>query len=268
VGVGLSRLGVEASLLTTFGDDDRAVFIKRRLLEENVDLSMAKTAIRANSNLSAIIVYLGERTILTYHADVEDQIENIPVTEYIYLTSSSGRSSEKMFLKVLELSDVKIAFNPNKKDINGDELFTNLLKKTEILFVNFEEGKLIVGDLEEGVERVEQVKKMIDKILSLGVKVVVITDGVNGAYLGVGDRKLFCSVSNFERIEATGAGDSFASGFLGKYLVDQNYEEALRFGMANSGSVVSKTGSWEGLLKKDEIERVILEHSEIVVSEI
>ena len=114
VGVGLSRLGVETSLLTTFGDDDRAVFIKRRLLEENVDLSMAKTAIGANSNLSAIIVYLGERTILTYHANVEDQIENIPVTEYIYLTSSSGRSSEKMFLKVLEFPDVKIAFNPNK----------------------------------------------------------------------------------------------------------------------------------------------------------
>jgi sugar/nucleoside kinase (ribokinase family) len=59
-------------------------------------------------------------------------------------------------------------------------------------------------------------------------------------------------------VDATGAGDSFASGFLSDYIRhDGDIEKAIQLGMANGLANLMELGAKNGLLTKDdEFEKV------------
>ena len=58
-------------------------------------------------------------------------------------------------------------------------------------------------------------------------------------------------------VDTTGAGDSFASGFLSEYIKSQDVEKSIQLAMANSVGCLSQVGAKKGLLKKgQEFQRV------------
>jgi sugar/nucleoside kinase (ribokinase family) len=57
-----------------------------------------------------------------------------------------------------------------------------------------------------------------------------------------------------KRLEATGAGDAFATGFLGALLKGKNHAEALRWASVDAASVVMSVGPTAGLLTQTEIQ--------------
>lgn len=272
VAVGLSRLGSQASLVTVFGDDDRGAWIKRKLMEQGVDLQLSKMVSDRESNLSTVIVYKGERTILSYHGQGGSEVGPLSSSEWIYLTSSSGRDSTSLFKEVLEFKsshEPKLAFNPNKQDLlHHKAQLEPVLRYSEVVFMNVEEAEILAVSSKEIIDRREKVKEQLNLISNMGPKVVVITDGLNGAYARTDGQDWFCSVSNFERIEATGAGDAFTSGFLASFVEDGKIQKALSWGMVNSGSVVTKIGGQEGLLTKEKIQEFMGTHNEIVLEKI
>jgi sugar/nucleoside kinase (ribokinase family) len=93
VSVGLSRLGIATNLVTIFGDDERGVWIKKQLMQNNVNLDQSFIEPKRESNLSSIIVFKQERTILSFHSHGGKDIENIPPAKWLYLTSSPGPNS-------------------------------------------------------------------------------------------------------------------------------------------------------------------------------
>ena len=66
------------------------------------------------------------------------------------------------------------------------------------------------------IDNGELIKEMLAKIAQFGPRYVVITVGVEGAYVLI---VINFIMRNFpgKRVEATGAGDAFASGFMGDY---------------------------------------------------
>ena len=66
--VGAKRLGVNASLVLTLGDDSIGRQIIERLESENVDLTYVVQQPATTSNFNVAITYTGERTIFTHHA--------------------------------------------------------------------------------------------------------------------------------------------------------------------------------------------------------
>lgn len=272
VASGIAKIGISVGLMTMFGDDERGAWIKRKLLETGVDLQLARTKAARESNLSTVIVFKGERTILTYHGQGEDGWKTFPTAEWFYLTSASGRDSSQLFKEILNFKsnhNLKLAFNPNKQDLlQRKSQLEAILRYCEVVFMNVEEAEVLTSDSRQVGNRREKVKSFLESVANMGPKVVVITDGLGGAYARGNGQDWFCSVSNFERIEATGAGDAFTSGFLGSFMDDGIIQKALSWGMINSGSVVTKIGGQEGLLSKKEIQELMGIHNEIVVEKI
>jgi len=238
VSVGLARLGIQTALSTVFGDDDRGAWIKKQLMLANVNLDSSLTEANRESNLSSIIVFKSERTILSFHAHGVKDIENLPKAKWIYLTSSPGPDSAPLFAKILKYKqdypEVKIAFNPYVVDLKkGREFLQPVIEITDILFVNKSEQE-VLG--------------------SYGPKITAVTDDGNGAKVfEKGQEVLFGPAKSTEVVETTGAGDAFSSGFLAGYFYHEDLKMALDWALKNSASVVSKMGAIEGLLTREQI---------------
>jgi len=232
VSVGLNKLGVRAALVTVFGDDDRGAWIKRQLLNNGVDLTNCETEQKRQSNLSTILVFQGERTILSYHANGKDFTSSIPASQWLYLTSSSGRDSTTMFEKVLNIPS-KLTFNPSMEDIKKkSEIFLRVIAKTDVLILNKEE---------------------CEALGTKGPKITAVTDGKNGVTVYDSNKVVTKPAVGVKAIETTGAGDAFSSGFLAALFYGKTLEEAADWGLRNSGSVIQKVGAIEGLLSNEEL---------------
>jgi sugar/nucleoside kinase (ribokinase family) len=84
----------------------------------------------------------------------------------------------------------------------------NVLKKIDVIFINDSEIKLLTGT--------EDIFKAANKIFDMGPGFVMLKKGEHGAILLSKDNKFFASIYPVaEVVDPTGAGDTFAGGFMG-----------------------------------------------------
>jgi len=167
------------------------------------------------------------------------------------------------FLSWAKEGGVKIAFNPGMYELKaGIGQIKNILENTDLIIVNKEEAESLVF---EGSIRVEEnVKKLLNGLFKLGPNNVVITNGKEGAYLFDGKEYLYMKTFPGNRIEMTGAGDSFSSGLLSALIYGKDIGEGLRWGAANSASVIQKVGAIERLLTKEQMEKTLQDNKSVV----
>lgn len=88
-----------------------------------------------------------------------------------------------------------------------DELLQTM-KLVDVLTINDEEARQLSGEY--------SLVKAARKILTMGPKYLIIKKGENGALLFYGNRVFFAPALPLEEVfDPTGAGDSFAGGFIG-----------------------------------------------------
>ena len=120
-----------------------------------------------------------------------------------------------------------------------DELM-EVLKKIDCLVINDEEARQLSGEL--------SLVKAADKILTMGPKYLIIKKGEHGALLFYNENIFFApALPLAEVFDPTGAGDTFAGGFIG-YLAQsgdlsfENMKRAVIFGSAMASFCVEKFG--------------------------
>ena len=139
----------------------------------------------------------------------------------------------------------------------------NVIKEIDVLTINDEEARLLSGDL--------SLKKAANKILTMGPKYLIIKKGEHGALLFDKNNNVFSAPALLleEVFDPTGAGDTFAGGFMG-YLSSQNeinwdtMKKAIIVGSAMASFTVEKFGI-ERLeeLDKSEIDKRINQFKEM-----
>ncbi len=261
VSVGLSRLGLQTALAAGIGDDEFSERIVKGLSKENVDQKFIKKHHEETPHFNVILSYQGERTILEekdIHR-VELEIEDLS-PKFIYLTSFNG-DWKNTYDKIFSLnSNSLIGFNPGTRQLAENlEEIRQFLPKIEILFVNLEETKRLTGDDNPDV------KAQLKKLKDFGSRVVSITDGANGSYALDKSGEVFqMSSLGDPPVERTGAGDSYATGFIYGYVNGRGVSECMKLGSLNANSVIKKVGAQDGLLTKEEIEQKVSEYSDLV----
>ncbi|MBI2430753.1 MAG: carbohydrate kinase family protein [Candidatus Levybacteria bacterium] len=258
--VGLARSAYAVSLIAEVGDDEFADRITKTLSVENVDTSNIIRTQNAASSMTVGINFQSERTLFVEHVKREHNFnfDNIE-TKWVYLTSlgTEWKVPYERAITYIKKTGTKLAFNPGTIQVKaGYEQIANALQATDILFVNKEEAikisnfKFLISNEDDN----EQIKRLLIELQKLGPKVVVVTDGKNGSYAIDQEGKMwFLPVYPANVVEKTGAGDAYACGFLAGVLAGKPIPEAMRWGSANSASVIEKIGAELGLLSKEEI---------------
>jgi sugar/nucleoside kinase (ribokinase family) len=140
-------------------------------------------------------------------------------------------------------------------DIAMEELMKTIAM-VDVLTINDSEARQLSGEY--------SLVKAAQKILAMGPKVLVIKKGEHGALLFNKEEVFFAPALPLEEVyDPTGAGDSFAGGFIGylaktKDISFDNMKRAIIFGSAMASFTVEKFGTERliGLSAKDVDERV------------
>lgn len=115
------------------------------------------------------------------------------------------------------------------------EALLDVLKRVDMLLINDEESHLLSG--------LRNIHAASEKILALGPKTLVIKRGEHGANLYTDGRAFILPAYPTRHvIDPTGAGDSFAGGFLGFLAQHERFDfEALKMAMVMGTLVASFT---------------------------
>lgn len=291
VGAGLKKLGYRSFVFARTDKTVTGKWIQKQIGKLKLKKNYMQQNGKIPSETSVIIADSIEqdRTILRSG----DSVENFDLlkacqrfresVDWIYLSSQKKNHLENMDILVnfADGKRAKVAFNPSSYQIknNADEILTKLAD-VNVVFVNLDEAVALLGEeigtYRQGKEVVEdKIDDLMSKLLNFGVKIVALTDGANGAWVASGiSGELTVFYLPAEPVEdivdTTGAGDAFASGFLGSFIADESeleikfsekLQRALAGGLANSSNILSEAGAINGLLKpgklKKQIKRII-----------
>ncbi len=261
VSVGASKLGFKSAIIAEVGDDEFSSKIINTLKREGVSEVHLKQT-QGDSSVSVILNFNGERTIFEEEVERDNDFSFDEIsTKWIYLTSlgEKWRGAYKKTLEFIISNNVKLAFNPGTFQIDaGKEGMDDILKNTDLLFVNKEEAQKILNQKSRSVEHeeTEEIEYLLRGLQSKGSKIVVITDGIKGSW-SIDEKGNFfsCDPINTSVVEKTGAGDSYATGFLGAVLSGLDLKTAMLWGNQNAGSVIGMVGAEAGLLTREEMEK-------------
>lgn len=140
-------------------------------------------------------------------------------------------------------------------DIAMDDL-KKVIEKVDVLTINDSEARQLSGEY--------SLVKAAQKIIKMGPKTLIIKKGEHGALLFNKDEVFFAPALPLEDVfDPTGAGDSFAGGFIGylaktKDISFENMKRAIIYGSAMASFTVEKFGTEKliGLSHADVEERV------------
>ncbi len=176
--------------------------------------------------------------------------DNYQDCDYLML----GNLSPQVQLKVIERLEKRpklVAMDTMNfwMDVAGDDL-AKAIAKVDVLIINDEEARQLSSEY--------SLVKAARKIMAMGPKYLIIKKGEHGALLFYNDQVYFCPALPLEDVfDPTGAGDSFAGGFIG-YLAAtdnlhfENFKRAVIYGSAMASFCVEKFGT-ESLINLEDV---------------
>jgi sugar/nucleoside kinase (ribokinase family) len=241
---GMAKLGHAVTFISKVGADDSGDFCLAALREAGVQTRYVLRADAEKTGITlslstredrALVTYLGAISSLTY-----DQIRmsllkgkrHLHMTSY-FLQEGLRPSFPKIFAEARDMG-LSTSFDPNSDPSStwGDEIH-EVLAHTDILFLNQQEALQLTRS-----------RHTRSALRALGERVpcAVIKLGAQGAS-AIEDGKV-ASASGFKvnALDTTGAGDTFAAGFISAYLRRLPLEECLRVGNACGALSTLKAG--------------------------
>lgn len=257
--VSAARLGISSALRAYTGDDQYGAEMREVLNHEGVSTDYLEVEAGKKSNYHYVLWYGNERTILVKHEDFTYAMPKLATPpRWVYLSSLAANSKnyhDEIAAWLTEHPESKLAFQPGTFQMKlGREALASLYARTEFFVCNKEEAARILN-----LPMTDDVKMLMQRLAELGPKIVVVTDGTNGAYAYDGSRFLRVPMYPDTRgpFERTGAGDAFASTVVAALALGKPLEEALLWGPINSMSVVQEVGAQKGLLTRTALEQFL-----------
>ena len=255
--------GSEALLIARIGDDALSTCLHDFYKEKNFPKKYINISSGANTGTAIIEI---DRT------DAQNRILIIQGAN-LMLSSNDVMAAEQDFtdcdvvLTQLETGDEPILAAAELANKHGKPFILNpapyrhlsreLLSLVDFITPNETEAAYLTG-IE--INSLSDAKLAAEKLLSAGVKNVIITLGVNGAYYTDGEREIHVPGIKVKAIETTGAGDAFNGGFATALGEGMDIETALKFANCTAAISVTRLGAAESMPSRNEIDAFMKEH--------
>lgn len=248
-----SRLGKKTAAIIAVGHDERGLRIIDNLKKHKIDCQCLEKADKP-SGVSFVLKTLDGEHVLFTHRGANDRLminraarKALAKAKRVFLTSLTG--SWKTIASQVFDSGRPIAWNPGRAQLAaGFNALKTFLAKTDILILNKDEAiELVLSHPKESGDN-ETSPYLLKKLYSFGPRLVIITEGARGAYAYDGQKIYKQGIVKVKVVDTTGVGDAFGATFVAALDSGQTIAQALRAGMKNTASVLTKAGAQHGLL--------------------
>jgi sugar/nucleoside kinase (ribokinase family) len=258
--VGLAKLGCRVTFVSQVGKDSFGDFcvaalkeagISTRYVVRKADEKTGVTISLSDARDRALITYPG--AIASFKAEDVDK-SSLKGHHHLHLTSYYLQRELKPSFPAL-LSQAKVqgmttSFDPNTDPNQARSRGINrVLKYTDVLFVNQREATALTGG---------KSNRQALKALGQLVPCAVIKLGTKGAIAIQNGEIVAAAGFKVDAVDTTGAGDSFAAGFISAYLRRAPLAGCLRVGNACGALSTRKLGGTSGQPTQKEL-RLFLE---------
>ncbi|MGD9805105.1 MAG: carbohydrate kinase family protein [Hyphomicrobiaceae bacterium] len=287
--VSLARLGFDSAAIVKLGQDQRAETVLARLMDERVSPRWAIRDGRAPTGASvlvsshdrnaAIFTFRGANTLL----EANDLKDDAFAVDLVHVASLSNASADQ-FPRIIEKAKAHgalVSANPGPRQLAARAAaFEQCLGSIDVLSINRAEAEVLVPTLVarfgEGGEALEgtdlprlaargfsgggfhmSARNLMNAVLSLGPKVLLITDGGQGAYAARDGEIVHAAPKMVEVAGTAGAGDAFVSTFAGFTALGASLEKALKAAAINAAAVVGYVDTQTGLLRRAKVEELL-----------
>lgn len=264
VAVGGVRLGLSTGILSSICNDATGDMVQEQLKKQKVNTKLVSINRTVPTRYSVVLNFKEERTILSYHQRRSYKFpKKLPKTDWVYYSSlSEGYENfqEKLLSYLKKNTSIRLAYNPGSIQLKNKELVKKVVAQTDILIVNLEEARTIVGtDFTEN----QNIPALIEGLLRMGAREVAITDSARGAWAGNKENLWHCNSFPVPVISKTGAGDAFSAGYIAARFYKKNIETAIHWGIAASSHIITADATKKIAPNKKEIFKIISESPSI-----
>lgn len=246
VAVAASKLGAEAKVVATVGDDEFGDFLEEKLEKESVDISKIH---RSEQKTTLAFVGLDKegKPEFSFYRGADKQISesqlnlDLSPEDTVHLGSLPFTEEEvsKRLIDLIGSTDAHVSFDPNlRKELMSPEYLERLktvVKNSDTVFAAEDELEYF-GGKEELSEKVSE---------------LVITRGDKGATLLSGKKEFSAEAKDVEVVDTTGAGDALT----GSYLVfrSEGKEFALEKAVEAASNSVQAKGAMSSLPRAEDL---------------
>ena len=260
---GVAKLGHEVTFVSKVGRDDFGDFCLEALRANAVPVRhvLRDPAVKTGITLAlstrkdrALVTYLGAISSLRYE-DVRMSL--LKGRSHLHLTSyflqEGLRPSFARLFREARAAGITTSFDPNSDPTSswGEEI-REVLAHTDIFFLNRDEAL--------GLTRARDTRGAL-KALGARVPCAVIKLGAKGAVAIKDGAVANAQGFKVDALDTTGAGDTFAAGFVTAHLEGLSLEECLRRGNACGALSTLKAGGTANQPDREALERFLREHS-------
>lgn len=252
--ISLARQGFDVMLWTYLGNDIFGRQVARNLKNEKVKTKLIRFKAERTPISSILITPKGERTIVNYRSDADLlQINSAVLREMkkrnwfvLFSLAKCPKKDKISFLKQAKKDGLKIFLSLHGLEyFKGYDYLREYFHYCNILHLNAHE----LADVFGGNAPDFNFRKT-NFSLKLKIPILVVSHDIQGSFCYTKEQIFYQPAIKVKKIvDATGAGDAFASGFLGEYIKTDSIEKALLLGAKNASSVIEHLGAQNGLLK-------------------
>ena len=257
--VGAARLGRGVTFVSRVGNDDFGQFCldelsRKRILTEHVSIDP-----RSKTGVTIVLSTSKDRALVTHLGSIEElQYDDVPKGifdghRHLHLTSyylqTSLRPDFPRLMADAKAKGLTTSFDPNSDPEQGrDERIFDVLKDTDILFLNEPEALLLSGT--------DNVRSAIHELAG-SCPTVVIKRGEKGSVGSQAGEFVWMEGFSIDTVDTTGAGDSFATGFVHAFLDGGDLRKCLIVGNACGALSATQTGGTDGQPDTEQLEKFL-----------
>ncbi len=252
-GIGLHRLGVQTAIVGAVGRDGFGQFVRDVLRDEGIDSTGVREKEAPTSATMVLVQSDGERAFLHcvganaefVAADFETRqlrdVKLLHIAGHGLMPNFDGAPCADLLKRAQAMGVQTSLDTAGAPDDKWRENLRQCLPFLDCFVPSLHE----VRDLFPDCQTPESIAA---RLVEEGVKTVAIKLGEAGSYaLNRAGQSARAAALDVEAIDATGAGDAFAAGFLAAALRDLPLESCLQMGNATGARCVGAVGTIAGL---------------------
>jgi sugar/nucleoside kinase (ribokinase family) len=263
VALGLSALGVSASVSGRVGEDMFGELLIGDLVKRGVDTSAVVRTAGAHTSTTVILPVTGEdrRYIHTFGAnavfsaadvrpDVLEAAKVIYVGGYLMLpalrqaplVTALKRARRRGATVVLDVAVPAGTQSPLAA-------LESLLPLADYFVPNVDEARAITGETDP--------RRQADRLMASGAQRVLVKLGERGTYVRSAGHEFEMPAVAVAAVEPSGAGDAFAAGLIVGINERWDIEQMVRFANVTGASACTALGSWNGVFSRAQADQFL-----------